>query len=141
MALQETGIDLDDENSSHTLWLDVERLSWSSDINSNRAFVKGMIDEVSQLPSGTKLGVYTNYYNWQDIVGLDWDYASSAGLNLWYAHYDNSRSFSDFKTYGGWTKPVMKQYLGDKSSCGVGLDYNLADKSFFEPVKTATEVS
>ena len=30
-----------------------------------------------------------------------------------YAHYDASPSFSDFVSFGGWTKPAIKQYAGD----------------------------
>lgn len=43
---------------------------------------------------------------------------------LWYAHYDGVQSFSDFTSFGGWTKPAMKQYLGDKTLCSVGVDYD-----------------
>jgi len=28
---------------------------------------------------------------------------------LWYAHYDNNPSFSDFSPFGGWSKPAIKQ--------------------------------
>ena len=39
-----------------------------------------------------------------------------------YAHYDNSRSFSDFTPFGGWGRPAIKQYLGTQTVCGVGID-------------------
>ena len=40
---------------------------------------------------GISAGIYTNYYNWEEIVGLDWDIPHSKyGLDLWYAHYDGS---------------------------------------------------
>jgi hypothetical protein len=29
---------------------------------------------------------------------------------LWYAHYDGVQNFSDFKPFGGWTKPYAKQF-------------------------------
>jgi hypothetical protein len=83
-----------------------------------------MIDEGLSL--GLQAGIYTNLNNWQQIVGASWSYPASKGLPLWYAHYDNSPSFSDFKSFGGWTSPAIKQYEGDKTSCGVGLDYNYA---------------
>ena len=41
-----------------------------------------------------------------------------------YAHYDNDPSFSDFKPFGGWSKPSIKQYAGDKTVCGAGVDLN-----------------
>ena len=41
-----------------------------------------------------------------------------------YAHYDDNPSFSDFSPFGGWNKPSIKQYAGDKTECGVGVDLN-----------------
>lgn len=49
---------------------------------------------------------------------------SAASQQLWYAHYDNSASFSDFSPFGGWTKPAIKQYVGDTTLCGAGVDKN-----------------
>ena len=49
-----------------------------------------------------------------------------------YAHYDNLPSFSDFTAFGGWSTPAIKQYMGDKTSCGVGVDYNWYPDSFDE---------
>lgn len=41
-----------------------------------------------------------------------------------YAHYDGNPSFSDFRPFGGWSKPAIKQYAGDKTECGAGVDLN-----------------
>ena len=35
-----------------------------------------------------------------------------------YAHHDSNPSFSDFVSFGGWLVPAMKQYEGNKTSCG-----------------------
>ena len=43
---------------------------------------------------------------------------------LWYAHYDNSQSFSDFKAFAGWSSPKMKQYAGDATLCNTDVDKN-----------------
>jgi len=102
------------------IWLDIEVYAWSGDQVTNRNFITSLINEGKAL--GQKLGVYTSYYNWQSIVGIDW--AGAADLPLWYAHYDNSPSFSDFVAYGGWSKPSIKQYNGDATDCGVSIDLN-----------------
>jgi len=102
------------------IWLDIERLSWSGDLTTNRNFITGLINEGAAL--GKKLGVYTNYNNWEAIVGVSW--AGAAHLPLWYAHYDNVPNFNDFQAFGGWTKPNIKQYAGDKTVCGAGVDLN-----------------
>lgn len=96
------------------LWYDVENYAWSSSQANNQAFIQAMVDE--GLALGVTAGIYTNYYNWQSIVGLDWTYPASKGLPLWYAHYDYSPSFSDFTAFGGWSTPAIKQYIGDATS-------------------------
>uniref|UniRef100_A0A6B2LIR1 Lysozyme n=1 Tax=Arcella intermedia TaxID=1963864 RepID=A0A6B2LIR1_9EUKA len=101
------------------MWLDIEILSWGSEAN-NRVFISEMIKEGKAL--GIKLGIYTNENNWSNIVGVNW--AGAADLPLWYAHYDGNPSFSDFKPFGGWTKPSIKQYHGSATECGVGVDLN-----------------
>lgn len=103
-----------------TIWLDVETYAWPSSLSSNQQFILSWVNTLKS--HGKSVGIYTSYYNWQAIVGLNWTGCSS--LPLWYAHYDNSPSFSDFTPYGGWTKPSIKQYAGDKTVCGVDLDLN-----------------
>ena len=46
----------------------------------------------------------------------------ASGVPLWYAHYDNSASFSDYSQIGGWGRPAMKQFKGDITVCGTGVD-------------------
>ena len=41
-----------------------------------------------------------------------------------YAHYDNDPSFNDFRPFGGWKKPAMKQYSANKRICGATVDLN-----------------
>lgn len=67
-------------------------------------------------------GVYASESQWSAIMGSE--YTGGSGHQLWYAHYDNQPSFSDFKAFGGWSKPSIKQYAGDKTMCGVGVDLN-----------------
>ena len=81
-----------------------------------------MIDECSAL--GISCGVYTSYYNWQEIVGLSYTYPADKGLPLWYAYWDDVQSFDGKYQFGGWTYANMKQIAGDRSSCGEDLDYD-----------------
>lgn len=32
---------------------------------------------------------------------------SFSSLPLWYPHYDNNPSFSDFQSFGGWSSPML----------------------------------
>ena len=104
-----------------SLWYDVEPLSWSKDHGENQEFLKRMID--AGRAHNVKAGIYTNWNSWSEIMG-EWSYPHDQGLPVWYPHYDGSKSFSDFQSFGGWAKPNIKQYLGDKSSCSAGVDYN-----------------
>jgi len=102
------------------IWLDIERYQWSGNLGANQNFISSMLSELTSL--GQHPGVYTNYYNWEAIVGLNWGGAS--GYPLWYAHYDGSPNFGDFVPFGGWSKPNIKQYAGDKTLCATGVDMN-----------------
>ena len=106
------------------LWLDIEPFDWPSDPKSNEAFVTGLVDAC--LKMAPSCGIYSSVHAWESIFesSTDYSYPASKGLPLWYAHYDGNPSFSDFSAFGGWSKPTIKQYYGDKTSCGVGLDYN-----------------
>ena len=106
------------------LWYDVEAYRWSSSLSANQQFIQGLVDKGMSM--GMEAGIYSSASGWTEIVGHSWSYPSSKGLPLWYAHYDGKQDFSDFSSFGGWNAPAIKQYYGDKSSCGVGIDYNWA---------------
>jgi len=38
--------------------------------------------------------------------------------------YDGSASFGDYSPFGGWSRPAMKQFAGDATVCGFGVDLN-----------------
>eukprot|EP01132_Coremiostelium_polycephalum_P001189 gene1189-1502_t len=102
------------------VWLDIEGTQyWSSDIQTNRNFFNDMVQGAKDM--NIPIGVYTSASQWSPIMGA-WDGGSE--FPLWYAHYDNSASFSDYRTFGGWSNPSIKQYMGDVSACGIGLDKN-----------------
>lgn len=105
------------------IWLDVERNQWSSSLDSNRNFIVKAIRALRG--RGQTVGIYTNYYNWQEIVGLNWDEAKE--YPLWYAHYDGIANFSDFKPFGGWTSPFMKQYKENVLINGIKVDLNYTE--------------
>ena len=39
-----------------------------------------------------------------------------------YPHFDNNPSFSDFKPFGGFTEPYIKQYMGVTDMCNTNVD-------------------
>eukprot|EP01034_Spumella_vulgaris_P026849 gene26849-33493_t len=100
------------------LWLDVEGTQyWSSSASANTNFIVAMANQGKA--RGVSIGVYTSKSQWTPITGSS---TAMKSYPLWYAHYDNVQSFSDFSAFGGWTKPAIKQYAGDVSFCSAGWD-------------------
>ena len=110
------------------VWIDVETnpssgCSWTGhSAASNCDFVTEIAKAIAG--HGKTAGVYASAYMWGQIMGGQKACAGLSSHPLWYAHYDKNPSFSDFSPFGGWTKPFMKQYIGDTTLCGAGVDYN-----------------
>lgn len=73
---------------------------------------------------GKNPAIYATAYMWQTIFGARNACPQAAAVQLWYAHYDGSASFSDFGAFGGWSRPNIKQFQGDTTLCGAGVDKN-----------------
>eukprot|EP00933_Yihiella_yeosuensis_P045094 TRINITY_DN4040_c0_g1_i1.p2 TRINITY_DN4040_c0_g1~~TRINITY_DN4040_c0_g1_i1.p2 ORF type:complete len:253 (-),score=20.39 TRINITY_DN4040_c0_g1_i1:87-845(-) len=103
------------------MWLDIEGTQyWGSQAN-NRKFFESMV--AGARAAGVKIGIYSSASQWNAIMGSSYTYGK--GYPLWYAHYDRSASFSDFRSFGGWTRPAIKQYVGDTTACSAGVDLNV----------------
>lgn len=64
---------------------------------------------------------------WAQIFASKTACPSVGWVPLWYAHYDKSQSFSDFTSFGGWSKPTIKQFEQferDVTVCGADVDKN-----------------
>jgi len=102
-------------------WFDIEGTQyWHSNHTQNQQFFEKMVTRGRTL--GLNMGVYTSASQWNPIMGSN--YHGGKSFPLWYAHYDNNPSFSDFKEFGGWTKPYAKQYSDKGNKCGVSYDIN-----------------
>ena len=104
------------------LWLDIEGPQyWFSDTSKNVQFIQDMITEGKAL--NITLGIYTGNSQWSPITGESNQFSS---LPLWYPHYESppNPSYSDWVSFGGWSKPAIKQYKGTTTLCGAGVDEN-----------------
>ena len=94
------------------IWLDIENnpssgCSWTqASGSSNCQYVTDLVNAVKS--HGKTPGIYSSYYMWEDIMGGAGNCGGLGSVPLWYAHYDNSPSFSDFRSFGGWSKPNIK---------------------------------
>jgi hypothetical protein len=112
------------------IWIDVETnpsstCTWAKfSAASNCDYLGQLVNALKA--KGKKVGIYASAYMWETIMGSRESCKSFTGLPVWYAHYDNSPSFSDWSTvsFGGWGKPAIKQYAGDKVLCSTGVDLN-----------------
>jgi len=109
------------------IWFDIETnpssgCGWSSNTGDNCDFLTDLIAEAKKL--GKSPGVYASSYMWDSIMGSGCTAGHSGGADLWYAHYDDDPSFSDFQPFGGWSTPSIKQYEGSVTVCGLGVDKN-----------------
>jgi len=102
------------------LWLDIEGTQyWYADHATNINFLQELANGLNA--AGVNWGVYTSSSQWTPITG---GWTGMSNKPLWYPHYDNSPSFGDFRAFGGWGRPNIKQYAGDVTRCGVGVDLN-----------------
>mmetsp|Transcript_6541 Transcript_6541/g.4910 ORF Transcript_6541/g.4910 Transcript_6541/m.4910 type:complete len:141 (-) Transcript_6541:50-472(-) len=117
------------KNNFGTVWVDVEinpssGCSWYSySSSSNCSFLKELVNALKAY--GKPVGIYSSVYQWEESMGSRYactDVAS--GTPLWYASWNGQQSFSDWSAFGGWSSPAMKQYKGDTTLCGAGVDLN-----------------
>jgi len=99
-------------------WFDIEGPQyWSADQGTNRNFFTGLVAQARSM--GQTIGVYSSASQWDPIMG---SWTGGSAYPLWYAHYDNVPGFGDFKAFGGWSKPNIKQFAGDATVCGADID-------------------
>jgi hypothetical protein len=106
------------------VWIDVEGSQyWLGDYSKNKQFYQGLVDSCHTL--SVTCGIYASSSQWSSIFGST-SYVYGNYLPLWYPHYDNNPSFSDFSSFGGWTTPYAKQYYNTNTVCDQGVDKNWA---------------
>lgn len=99
-----------------TLWLDVEETPDGQTPSELTSLVQQAVDafnaEAAARGLDTRVGIYSCYGFWTSSMG---NTTAFKDLPLWYAHYDDDPTFSDWDGlgFGGWTDPWGKQYVGN----------------------------
>lgn len=94
----------------------MERIWWQYQLSILEALVNGV------KARGKGLGIYASRYMWQSIFASFLGSPRVGSKQLWYAHCDDSASFSDYQGFGGWGRPNIKQFQDDVTLCGAGID-------------------
>lgn len=98
------------------MWLDVEQ-------DPGGASLIPLVQQAvarCQSKGSAECGIYTGPGFWRGEMG---DTSAFSTLPLWYAWYNHNRelSFWPQETFGGWAKPVAKQWA-EEVLCSVGVD-------------------
>jgi GH25 family lysozyme M1 (1,4-beta-N-acetylmuramidase) len=110
------------------IYVDVETnpspgCGWGSNGKSNCDFLNSILNRIKYYKK--EAAVYCSASMWKTIFGSNNACPSvSSNHPLWYPHYDNMASFSDFKAFGGWKKSNIKQYASNINVCGAHIDKN-----------------
>ena len=107
------------------LFLDIEDTAshsyWGTDTSSSQQFMKELYQAAVGRLGSSRVGIYASGYMWNLVFGdTNWNCCSNA--MLWYADYSGGPSFSDFRSFGGWSSPVGKQYNGGTGLCNIDAD-------------------
>lgn len=109
-------------------WIDVEanpssdpRFPWERDFNRNITFLYELVTYAQK--SGKEVGIYTMGRYWEELMDSTREFASHP---LWWVRDDKQASFEDFEPFGGWNRPVLKQYALDCEVGGVSYDASWA---------------
>uniref|UniRef100_A0A0N5AMS1 Lysozyme n=1 Tax=Syphacia muris TaxID=451379 RepID=A0A0N5AMS1_9BILA len=116
-----------------SIWLQVTSpINWPNQVTSNINFITSFLNRAAQY--NLNAGIYTNWYDWQQITG-----GYTAKLNnvrLWYWNaYGNgitaasSLDFSDFRAFGSFSSPIIKSYSLAANVCNVIVNQNIFSNS------------
>jgi len=99
------------------MWLDVEQDPAGRSAKTIDTFIQQSVTACAAQGSVT-CGIYTGPGFWKSYTGNTNAFTS---VQLWYAQYNGKTSLSSWSTeaFGGWAKPVAKQFA-TKPLCGVG---------------------
>jgi len=119
-AMQASGITI------RTIWIQVTSpINWPNDVQSNNNLIRDFVNRASSY--GIAVGIYTNWYDWQQITGAYTGFQTSARLWYWNAYGQGPdaeavATFDDYRMFGGWNAPAVKQFALNESLCGLTLN-------------------
>ncbi|VDM94115.1 unnamed protein product [Onchocerca ochengi] len=111
-----------------SIWIKITLpIIWPNNQDYNIQFINQFITSAQQY--ALIIGIYTNWYDWQQITA-GWSKWSSStqqlSIRLWYWNMLGSdwyaattTSFDDFRSFGGFNEPLVKQYVQNVHICQI----------------------
>ncbi|VDP07714.1 unnamed protein product [Heligmosomoides polygyrus] len=117
-----------------SIWIQVTSpANWSPTSKTNIAFLNSIFARAGQY-GGITIGIYTNANEWSKITGS----AKITNARLWYWNVqgggvpnETPANFNDFRSFGGWSAPSVKQFAQSEAFCGVTVNRLDIFKDFF----------
>jgi len=120
----------DNRISFGTVWLVVTHpTSWSNNTQTNIDFINNFLARARAAKH--YVGIYTSWYDWYIITNQYTKVQSNGTVMLWYwnalgigSTAVSTRDFTDFRQFGGWLSPTVKQFGIVEQLCGVTVNRN-----------------
>jgi hypothetical protein len=126
------------QGAASRVWLNVEtnpikKCSWTDKtLPANCQLIKDMVASLKSF--GFQVGVFSNIYMWNYLMGANNCLDLDPSVAVWYPHDDKLPDLYDFRPFGIWTGPpgpaTLKQYKIDSSDCGVSGNINYLKTAF-----------
>uniref|UniRef100_A0A8R1HKB6 Lysozyme n=1 Tax=Caenorhabditis japonica TaxID=281687 RepID=A0A8R1HKB6_CAEJA len=108
------------------IWIQVTSpTNWPSNANTNVNFINSILSRARQY--GMTVGIYTSYYDWNQITN-GWSSVGSDVL-LWYwnvlgggVNGETPATFTDFRPFGCWSVPSVKQFAQVEQVCQITVN-------------------
>ncbi|WKX95978.1 hypothetical protein Q1695_012438 [Nippostrongylus brasiliensis] len=105
-------------------------VNWYASSTTNINFLNSILSRASQY--GLSVGIYTNSYEWSQITGG----ATITNAQLWYWNTNGAgvanespANYNDFRSFGGWSSPSVKQFAQVESVCGLTVNRDIYTSS------------
>lgn len=82
----------------------------------NCAFLNSIMVAIQN--RGKQPGIYSSVVDWTYAFKNQNACPGVAQNPLWYEYADDTQSFNNFRSFGGWSQPSMKRYSVNYSWCG-----------------------
>ncbi|KAG9391127.1 Glycoside hydrolase, family 25 [Carpediemonas membranifera] len=107
-------------SSSTQMWIDIENTGlFFPSCSENVRFIREIVDNLRKEWPG-KIGIYTSESQWSPITCNSKDFAD---MQLWWPRYDGVGTLThNWRSFGGWSRPAIKQYHNTMSICGTQID-------------------